>query len=120
MFAIPASVGQETYKPVPAFIRAVYYSRDALGIDMTSVGSDYIWCYGHVKDKPLVHCNSEMDCAVAIAAGSKFPEGFVLNTEKMIERTLIGPLDSIVRGIGLGEITDLLASTRTTSLVSFA
>lgn len=120
MLAIPASVGQESYSPVPAFIRSVYYTKDVLGIDMTPVGSDFIWCYGYMKDKPLVHCKGVDDCAVAMPSGDKFPDDFIMNTDRMIERNLIGPLDSIVRGIGLGDIRDLLSPTKSRSLEAFA
>lgn len=120
LLAIPAKVNQEKYDPMPAFIRAVYYTKASLGIDMTDVGSNFIWCYGHLKDKPIVHAKGIKDCAMAIPQGEKFPETFEININKMVERTIKGPLDSIVSGIGLGDIDELLSSMKTPALETFA
>lgn len=120
LLAIPAKVNQERYDPMPAFIRSVYYTKETMGIDMTSVGSNFIWCYGHLRDKPIVYAKGKKDCAVAIPQGEKFPETFEINIDKMIQRTIKGPLDSIVSGIGLGDIDELLSPMKTPSLESFA
>jgi len=119
LLAIPAKVNQEHYNPVPAFIRSVHYSRDVLGVDMTDVGSDFIWCYGYIKNKPIVHAKSEKDCVVAMPSGTTFPDDFVLNIDRMVDRTLKGPLSSIVDGIGLGDIDELLSSVKTMKLDAF-
>ena len=119
MMAIPAKVNQENYSPMPAFIRAVHYTKDVLGIDMTDVGSDFIWCYGHIKGKPISHAKNIGDCAVAIPAGSKFPDDFEINVQKMVDRTIKGPLSTIVDGIGLGDIDELLSPYKTQKLEAF-
>jgi DNA polymerase elongation subunit (family B) len=117
--AIPAKVNKESYSPVPAFIRATLYTRDTIGVDLTAVGTDFIYCYGHLRDRPVVHARSRDDCVMAVPRDGKFPDDFVVNVEKMLQRTVKGPLAPITEGLGLGPIDEVLSTSRAASLDAF-
>jgi len=97
--------GERIWGRVPFHIKALQYSSQNLGLDPNVVLDRYYVMY--VKDVPG---DLPPTPYIALAPSSEFPEGFTIDSEKMVELTISSPIRDIVELYGIDWEEEIIQS----------